>query len=317
MKQLSRDLRKIKGGNALSFLFLLDQTLKKFEPSKQKDLEKIAENIMLCVDKFAPVKESTVKRLSNDWINNKLKNEIIKRNKLFQNWLKCPTEKNRIIYKIQRNIVTKLIKNAKRQSNYKLGENPSAKMIYRNMKSYGRHDQPAVNLPEPEKINHFFTAIGPKLASSIPPAQHKYNVDKIVKSIVLNYTNELEVSKIIASSKNKKSSGHDGISNEFLKRCSPIIEKYLVGSFNYCIEKQFFPGCLKIAKVLPLFKKGDESLPCNYRPISLLSSLNKVFEKVLYKRMVKFFFNKNNIIYPSAVWFQTKIFMRSCNCRNN
>ena len=83
MKQLSRDLRKIKGENTLSFLFLLDETLKKLEPSKQKDLEKIAETIMLCVDKFAPVKESTVKKLSNDWISNKLKNEITKRNNFF------------------------------------------------------------------------------------------------------------------------------------------------------------------------------------------------------------------------------------------
>ena len=257
MKQLSRDLRKIKGGNALNFLFLLDQTRKKLEPLKQKDLEKIAEIIMLCVDKFAPVKESTVKKLSNDWINNKLKNEITERNKLFKNWVKCPIEQ-KSIYKNQRTIVTKLIKNAKRQSNYdELEENPSAKMIYRNMKSYRRHDQPAVNLPKLEKINQFFTATGPKLASSIPSAQHKYDVDKIENSMVLNYTNELEVSKIIASLKNKKSSGNDGIGNEILKRCSPIIEKYLVGSFNYCIEKQFFPGCLKIAKVLPLFKKGD------------------------------------------------------------
>ena len=224
MKQLSRDLRKINGGNALNFLFLLDQSLKKFEPSTQKVLEKIAETIMLCVDKFAPVKKSTVKKLSNDWINNKLKNEITKINKLFQNCLKCPTEKNRSIYKNQRNIVTKLIKNSKRQSNYdKLGRNPSAKMIYRNMKSYRRHDQPAVNLPKLEKINQFFTTIGPKLASSISPAQHKYDVDKIEKSMVLNYTNELEVSKIIASSKNKKSSGHGGISNEIFKCCSPII----------------------------------------------------------------------------------------------
>ena len=78
-----------------------------------------------------------------------------------------------------------------------------------------------------------------------------------------------------------------------------------MGSFNYYIEKQFFPGCLKIAKVLPLFKKGDESLPCNYRPISLLSSLSKVFEKVLYKRMVKFF-NKNNLFTPAQYGFRPK-----------
>ena len=120
----------------------------------------------------------------------------------------------------------------------------------------------------------------------------------------LNYTNELEVSKIVGSLKNKTSSGHDGISNEILKCCSPIIENYLVRSFIDCAEKQVSPECLKIAKVLPLFKKGDDSLPSKYRPISLLCSLSKVFEKLLHKRMVNFF-NKNNL-FTRAVWLQKK-----------
>ena len=54
---------------------------------------------MLCVEKFAPVKESTVKKMSNDWINNKSTNEITERSELFQNWIKCPTEKNKFLQK--------------------------------------------------------------------------------------------------------------------------------------------------------------------------------------------------------------------------
>ena len=304
VKQTYRDMRKIKGENALNFLFILDQTLKKFEPSKQIDLETIAKTIMRCVNKFAPEQETTVRKVSNDWITKKLKKEITRRNKFFQKWIKCPTEENRIFYKKQRNMVTTLKKNAKRQSNFdRLGENPSAKTIYRNLKSHRRCNQPAVKLPDLEKINQFFTSIGSKLASSPPPAHHKYEIDKLQNSMVLNYTNELEVSKVVGSLKNKKSRCHDGISNEILKCCSPIIEKYFVRSFNDCIEKQVFPECLKIAKVLPLFKKGDDSQPSNYRPISLLSSLSKVFEKLLHKRMVKFF-NKNNLFTPVQYGFR-------------
>ena len=76
-------------------------------------------------------------------------------------------------------------------------------------------------------------------------------------------------------------------------------------SFNDCIEKQVFPECLKIANVLLRFKKGDESQPSNYRPISLLSFLSKVFEKLLHKRMVKFF-NKNNLFTPVQYGFRKK-----------
>ena len=205
-------------------------------------------------------------------------------------------------------MVITLIKNAKRQSNFdRLGENPSAKTIYRNLKSHRRCNQPAVKLPDLEKTTQFFTSIGSKLASSLPPAHHKYEIDKLQNSIVLNYTNELEVSKIVGSLKNNSwefgSSGHDGISNEILKCCSPIIEKHLLRSFNDCIGKQVFPECLKIAKMLPLFKKSDESLPRNYRPMSFLSSLSKVFEKLLHKRMVKFF-NKNHLFTPVQYGFR-------------
>ena len=191
---------------------------------------------MLCVDKFAPVKESTVKKLSNDWINNKLKNEITERNKLFKNWVKCPTEQ-KSIYKNQRTIVTKLTKNAKRQSNYdELEENPSAKMIYRNLKSYRRHDQPAVNLPKLEKINQFFPATGPKLASSIPSAQHKHDVDKIEKSMVLNYTNELEVSKIIASLNKTGTSKVGAISKAQKAQFSKYAQDVFMKSFENTFE---------------------------------------------------------------------------------
>ena len=149
VKQTYRDMRKIKGENALNFLFILDQTLKKFEPSKQFDLETIAKTIMRCVNKFAPEQETTVRKVSNDWITKKLKKEITRRNKFFQKWIKCPTEENRSFYKKQRNMVTTLIKNAKRQSNFdRLGENPSAKTIYRNLKSHRRCNQPAVKLPD-------------------------------------------------------------------------------------------------------------------------------------------------------------------------
>ena len=56
-----------------------------------------------------------------------------------------------------------------------------------------------------------------------------------------------------------------------------------------------FPKCLKIAKEIPIFEKGDKRKRENYRPLSLLSSIRKVFEKLLQSRMIKFC-EKNSII---------------------
>ena len=61
--------------------------------------------------------------------------------------------------------------------------------------------------------------------------------------------------------KNKKSTGHDGISNEKLKSCTPILEKYKVKTFNICLEERKVPQCMKNAKVIPLFKKGNRNNP--------------------------------------------------------
>ena len=71
-----------------------------------------------------------------------------------------------------------------------------------------------------------------------------------------------------------------------------MIEQHLSEAFNECIKVGNFPDCLKIAKVIALHKKGDYSDPENYRPISLLSTLSKVFEKLLYNRMIHFFVEK-------------------------
>ena len=62
MKQLCRELSKLKRANAMIFLILLDQTVKKLEPPKQNDLEKIAATIMLCVKKFASMKNQQRKK---------------------------------------------------------------------------------------------------------------------------------------------------------------------------------------------------------------------------------------------------------------
>ena len=84
-------------------------------------------------------------------------------------------------------------------------------------------------------------------------------------------TGEFEVASVIKALKNKKICGMDGISNEILKSCSPIMERHLSRASNKCIDEGAFPDIFKPAKVLPLFKKGEKKDPANYRPISLLN----------------------------------------------
>ena len=88
--------------------------------------------------------------------------------------------------------------------------------------------------------------------------------------------------------KNGKSAGYDGIGTFFLKKGVEIISPIIVTLINSTIAEGTFPKCLKIAMVVAIHKKGSTELPSNYRPISLLSNISKIFEKILYCRLVKY-----------------------------
>ena len=157
-------------------------------------------------------------------------------------------------------------------------------------------------MPGVEALNEYFTQIGPALSANLPNLVYVSTIARITKTMVLNNTTTEEITKIFRSLKNKKITGYDGISNEILKCCSPIIEPCVADVFNKCLEQSIFPGPLKIARVIPLFKKGNRSNPENYRPISLLSSLSKVFEQVICRRLTKFF--KNESLTPNQYGFR-------------
>ena len=77
---------------------------------------------------------------------------------------------------------------------------------------------------------------------------------------------------------------------------APIISKLI----NLAFEG-VYPSCLKLTKVLPIFKSGSKTVPGNYRPISLLSNINKIIEKAIYSRLYSFLVNLAYFITPSLV----------------
>ena len=81
---------------------------------------------------------------------------------------------------------------------------------------------------------------------------------------------------------NKSSSGWDDINNVLLKEIADPIIAPLVDLFNESISKGEFPECMKLAEVVPLHKGKEMYLADNYRPISLLLTLSKMLEKIVY-----------------------------------
>ena len=121
------------------------------------------------------------------------------------------------------------------------------------------------------------------------------------QSLLLYRIKQEEIKDAIFQLKNSNSSGHDEITSKFVKLSSEILIPALEKVLNLSISSGIYPSNLKTAKVIPIFKYGDSKSINNYRPISVLSTLNKIFEKILYARLVIlkkliFFININSVL---------------------
>ena len=123
------------------------------------------------------------------------------------------------------------------------------------------------------------------------------------QSMYMHKTNSTEIEKLISNLDCKKSPGFDELSAKFLKLCAPHISETLANIFNISISSGVYPDYLKTARVTPIYKSGEKSDPSNYRPISVLSLMNKVFEKILHKRLYKYL-TKFKILYEYQFGFR-------------
>ena len=143
----------------------------------------------------------------------------------------------------------------------------------------------------PNFFNNFFSNVGRKLKEQIPPTDcyfHDFLPDPLYSSMFLRETTPNEVCKIIAELKNKKTPINKLRVKVFKDNkdmlCIPICV-----IFNSMIDKGIYPDILKNSCVTPIFKSGNKENVENYRPISSLSCLNSIFEKLLHSRITSFF----------------------------
>ena len=134
----------------------------------------------------------------------------------------------------------------------------------------------------------FYARLGPNLANNI--ASSTTSIDEYISrilrqlnSIVLRATTVHEIDKIIRDLPNKSSHGHDEISNVTLKALRTSIIFPLCHIFNQSLVEGMFPEKMKWAEIIPLCKGKRMDLTINYRPISLLITISKVLEKLIYK----------------------------------
>ena len=150
-------------------------------------------------------------------------------------------------------------------------------------------------------MNDYFCTIGTGLAKNIeetanPLLSGKYQIKSSTPHFRFKSIMGKDIREAIAKSSNSKSFGTDIISCYFLKLALPFLENSL--------ETSIFPNLWKIARIASIYKEGDKSEKSNYRPISVLPVISRLFERLVYNQLCQHL-NSNNLLANEQSGFRT------------
>ena len=155
-------------------------------------------------------------------------------------------------------------------------------------------------------FNKSFVNVSRNITRNIPRPKKSpvdFMDDRIGSSFFIAPSVPLEISEIISLLKTGKSLGPHSIPMKILKILSPLISSPSSKIINESFQSGAFPDKMKLAKVIPMFKKGCPLTASTYRPISLLSVFSKITEKVMYERLYKFL-EKHETLYNLQFGFR-------------
>ena len=275
-------------------------------------------NKLYCNNFPLKIKYLSTKRLSKPWFTQNLKKLIDKKSshlKKFRMGLISKEANNRVkneVFYATRNAKQQFYKNSFDQAknnmykHWKLIKNllgsPNKPTEFNNLNVANREYTNASDIAE--QFNTYFSSIGENLASQLPPANPSSNSVQrgLSNSFYLSEMSVSECFNLISYLKMTKTN-IDSMPVRIFKQISPLVAPILCMLINLSFNTGTFPNPLKVARITPIYKKGDKSNPGNYRPIASLPYLSKIYERAMANRLIDFF-DKFNIIHASQFGFQ-------------
>ena len=152
-------------------------------------------------------------------------------------------------------------------------------------------------------------------SQSITRALNRFFCRSTPQTPQLHLTSPYEVKRKILSLKPRSAPGEDGITSTMLRNLYRKSLSYLTRLFNHLLRRGLFPNTWKRAKVIPIPKPNQPaSDPNSYRPISLLSTVGKLFERLIARRLISFV-NQQLLLPQEQFGFRKKTFYR-CSTRS-
>ena len=318
------------------FLTILEEKLKTIDQTNhpEKILEKLTEATKGAIQICFPLKKMSnraKKRALIPWFDTDIFRDEKTQSKLFRRFIKSNKPEDHKIYSNFRNMLSKKKYRAKRSyfqellDDAKNNRDKAATWGVIN-KAFGKKkkskvcparveigDQKNPTLSEnphdvANALNKHFTSVAKKLEKNLKKTNTKhtsYMGRENKSSMYLRYIEVYEIILEIKSIDAKKSMGYDEIPPKIIKWAPHLFAPVLKILFNKCIDMGYYPSGMKTAKVAPIYKDGDKNDLNNYRPISVLTQFNQLFERLLSKRYLNFF-QKFDVITKKQYGFLKK-----------
>ena len=232
--------------------------------------------------------------------------ECTKQKEVFQQkqrkYLETGDECDRIQMSVERNVYRKLCRKKKRlfdrmEAQRLVGLSKlDPRAFWREIKKNNKSDKGGL---ECNFFEHFSELAGKETEIGIEGreeikqgklSEEKIDVDELDEEITIQ-----ELESTIKELRKDKSAGHDNILNEFIVNASPTIKFLILAIFNNILLTEFFPSVWAVGSIVPIFKKGDNKNPNNYRGITVLSCLGKLFTRLMNNRLSKWAESENRI----------------------
>ena len=299
----------------------------------EKSLNNLLKETNTVINNFYPDKKLTnkeYKQTLKPWITTGILTSIKRKDDLYHKYIHCKNINIKagihIEYKSLKNRITSLIYFSKKEhyTKYFNQYSKDIKKIWigiKNIINIKTKDQGSPNCIEVNNelitdnkeicnnFNDYFSSVADNILAEnktpITKSFDKYMPKPNPNSFVFEPCTPNEVFLLIGGLNKHKGTGPNGIPTEILKLINFIICAPLSKIYNICIVTGKQPDKLKLAHALPIYKKGSRLLVSNYRPISLLSNLNKILEKIMYTRIYAFL-EKYELLYSLQFGFRSK-----------
>ena len=277
------------------------------------------------INEHAPIKERETKVRKPAYMNGNLRRAVFKKHMLFNKYKKGKTSADWELYRKQRNYVTKLKKASMRVYFYeRCAGGPKSKDFWPTIKPFlskkGSDGGSEVILNENDQVisdqaeactvfnTFFFANVAKNIGKDCQITNLKEhpsiqmiseNLHSNTEKFSFRLVSDSEVMKILSKNDPKKSTGVD-ISGKIIKSCTSSIQGTVANLINITFHKCQFPASSKGAQVVPLHKKNDPLDKENYRPVSILPIISKVYERAMHNQLSEFF---DNIFHPYLAAF--------------